>query len=543
MESKIHDLAGAAYDAILDAPGLSSKKHLRDTAAGIVDSIVERAETAARQCVTITPSGSGAAVWAGLLESLAECGLTPAIYCTKTGRRLGSVTSEGWADYLDAIASLGDSRAADDASSRLLGAVIADKGHRIAPAVLVQSGASMALMRETSVIDYIAVALAVLFPMPPRSDSLALAQRAEKLGAARAALALLDRAALEYAAETLTLFLAYVHPNLLPSEHNALSIYGAGAGADIVAPFMSSAALGHFCGRLVQILLALLRQHHARPDRLTARDLAALRIHWRGVEAYKNLRSDRSTIRGAMRRAIASKKARALVSSRDLALLDGLEPLPEMDFHGMAASALGDTIDLAFAAAVHGHKILVKTETEIETETALARHAALRRIRDNVQDVDTLLGSLDLSTMWAAGAVPDDMFTTDEADHGLGVVDFGDFDGFAFDDPDDDDMFADDFEDDDPDTAQAALLSFAMQSAAPTLARQRPKPKAANVIDLHGLTLDNVATWQAPPHMAQSATTTPKRRVLAAAPPIAPAPIPAPIPPSGVTVRRVIKKP
>jgi hypothetical protein len=442
---------------------------------------------------------------------------------------LGLVTPDGWGDYLAAIAALGETRAGDDALERLVAAIVAQKAHAVAPCVLVSSSSSLALIRETSPADFLAISLGDLFDMPRGSQSLALAIRAEKIGAARAAMARLPASAVQYACETVGLFLSYVKPGLLGADLNLLAVYGVGADTDVAAPFASVPALWHFCGRLVQIMVRAIGQATLKPvDRLTAGDLARLRVHYRGDARFQSLRLARSELRGARAAAKRLSSSVPLVmgkKNRDALAYVGADLLADF-----GAALLLDTLDLSFASGAMGRALPVRLESEAQADLALARQSDLRALRDDAAQAGAMLDLCDLSALLVSGDLPDDFLPVVENESDLIAL------GLEFDSLSDaGDWFgADDLADPADDDGEAVLpdwlQAFAMDQAKPTAAKSAKPAKPSPHADALALAASfGLGAGDVP---------APARRVIGG---LAPAPVPVAPAPSGAVVRRVVR--
>lgn len=493
-----------------------------DISAALIDATVRRATQAASAIVQPASDAGARAVWSDVLDVLADAGLTPALHCSRSGRALGVVSPDAWQDYLSAIARLGETREADNALERLTAAIIAQKAHTIGPAVLVTSGASLAMIRETCPADFLAIALGRIWPIPDRATTTEKAQRAEKLGAARAAIASLPRPAQEYACEVVTLYLSHVLPARIPTDVDALAFYGAGAAADLVAPVRDVAALGHFCGRIVQTLVALLSRHRLRPlDKITPADLASLRVHWHHDAAFSAVKAARHEWRHAER--LASDRAR---DDRGQLLYTKTQ---EKALAGVGGSLLASTmaalenaLDLSALLTASGRPTVVQTQSDAQAEAALSRRADLVELREKAQaarDSEAeALDLFDLSSLLVAGDLPAELVPVVETETDLldmGLIELDDLDGWASDD-DDDPL-------DDPDAMPAELIDHAMQQATPT-ARKPAKPKPPRGGRHADAIAQGLAAFEgsaAPtrrtigtPKPAPSATTTPKRRTI-----------------------------
>ena len=469
----LHDIARQSFDAARNLnPNQRQRERLGAVASSVVGGIVERAQAAA--VAVVTPArGDTSAVWAGVLEALEETGLSPVLYCRKTGRRLGLVTPEPWQDYLHTLAALGETNLADETQGRLIAAIVAQKAHTVAPVVLVSCSASLAMIRETSPADFLAIALGDIFPLPRSSQSTEQAQRNERLGQARAAMEKLPSAALQYACETVGLFLSYVKPHLIPTDCNLLGAYGSGASADLVLPVSSVSALGHFCGRLVQSMVKLIGQANLKPvDKLTSRDLAALRVHWRGDANYQNLRLSRSLLRQSKSAALRLQRLPVLMTKGAARIVAGVDSSLLSDF---GAALMLDALDLSFASGAMGQSLPVKLESEVQADIALARQADLRSMQEYREELGGVLDLLDLSGLLVSGSLPDEFLPTIERESDLAAIGL-DFDAVA-----DSGWLPDDEQDDEQDGEAALpdwLQAFAIDQAKPTKpVAPKPAPK------------------------------------------------------------------
>lgn len=472
-QNDIHDAARASFDAIRAAshdPAMTKRNSgaaLSAVAGGVVDMLTERAASFAASAIA-PASGSGAgAVWSDVLDTLAALGLSPVLYCSRTGRRMGLIAPDAWSDYLETIADLGETRAADEMRGRLVSAIIAQKAHCVAPVVLVSSGAALATIRETSAPDFLCRALCDIFPLPRDAQSDGQAARAESLGHARAAIAALPSGAVQYACEVVTLYLSYVQPARLPGEQNPLVVYGSGASADLVAPFGSSASLGHFCGRIVQSMLHLIASAKLRPvDKLRPADLRTLKVHWRGLPEYEVLRDGRRMIRAA-RRSVSRAGALPSLGRAGRSYVDALDDTSAGLLSGFADALFADALSLSTAAGVAGRSLPVELESEAQAQTALDRRAELREIKEQSASDDLALDLCDLSSLAASGAADGFAPMIDSDDD---LLTFGQIDVAAFDWLDDDDDDVDDDDADDlagvPDWLQSDLIAQADKQAA-----------------------------------------------------------------------------
>lgn len=512
--------------------GLSPAKseNLQAVAVGIVSGLVESAELHARQIVTPSAHGSATAaqVWADMLESLQECGLSPNIYCTRSGRCLSVVSPDYWSDYLTQIAELGESALGDTMRGQLLNAIIAQKAYTVAPVVLTTSGASLAMIRETSAPDFLAVALGHIFPASERWQADTLALRAEQLGAARQAMALLPDSALQYTCEVVTLYLSYIRPALIASENSLLTHYR----DDIAAPFQSVETLGHFCGRVVQMLVQLLAQHSLRPvNQISPRDLRALRVHWQGFEPYRVLRQARRDWRAGKdaERKRLNTRAR-LEAKRDLFKMVSGGKAYERRIGDVShiADDLLDAFDFSAVLSVAGRAVPVVTQGDEETAQALAKASELRAMRERRQEQkeqdaqdDLDLEGLDIASLLLSDTLPFNFVShvdDDELELSLGLLDFDDLD----DDDDDDDLLGRLLDEQQSDALEAALQEADKQGA-------KPRRKISLAAQDRADNVNKAASALAFP--------SPKRRVIGATP--APA---APVPrPSSALPRRVIR--
>lgn len=532
MTDDIGQIAAASYAAAcgLVHPDVTRQGAASAVAAGVVDCLVDDARAAARSVAPAPSDDAARGVWAALLEMLADSGLSPALYCTKTGRRLGHVSPDAWGDYLRAIGQLGDTRAGDDATRRLLDAITAQKAHCVGPAVLHTSGASLALIRRVSPADYLCIASARLWPLLRGASAIVQAVRAETLGAMRARLDLLPDAALQYACEVVTLYLANIDPARVPVADNLLAHYA----GDFAAPFQSVATLGHFCGRLVQMLTALIARHRPRPlAAITRQDMRALRVHWVGLKEYQTQKADRAALRHAMRQAdfarllTGSERAAIGIASRALAGNSAVSALDDF-----AASFL-DALDLQAALAATGRAVPLAATDAQEASKARKVAAAWREDAggDDLADGDLL----DLSALLASGDVPADLLPTIDNEDDLvtaGLMSVSDI--LAF------DWSGDEYDEDEDEDAQADmppdLLADAMAIA--DARRDIRKPAALSAGPAKPAKIDpNLATIAALEAALSGPAMTPqpapvRRRVVASAGTATPAPLPNVTPPT-----------
>ena len=421
----------------------------QDVLASVVADLVTRAEIAASRAL---PDNNtlAALIWADMVELLGDAGLSTTVYCSKSGRDLGEIDPRPWLDHLRAIERLGASRAADEALERLFAAVVAQMGHTVAPPFLVTSVDALAMLRELHPADYVVQSLRLLLPTVPRvgpgAQSLALAQRAAMLGQLRRDAENLPRAALEYVAECLTLFLGHVRPGTYPIRHDALQFYALESWSGVLA---SSAAASHLCNRLVLTLWQLVQSRRLIPTKgLSIEDMRALRVHWHGLPEYRGQKVRRGAIVAALVRGQNKSGARAEKSGL------GAENWADFD--------LAAALDLQSALRITGRKIPLQVGTTREHEALLRRRdtirqAALELTQEDAPDTPTMDISLDLSMIAASGLI-DGGDLEDDALSG-GLFDETDVDSMfdlLFDAAPDDES---DGETDDPELAQ--LLAMA----------------------------------------------------------------------------------
>ena len=449
--------------------------------AAVVGDIVSRAEIAARRALRVPSHDAGAAVWRDILESLQDCGLSPDIFCARSGRHVQRLDASGWSDMLSGVAALGDTRQGDASRARLLSAVVVQLGGHVLPLVLVDSAENLALLRETSPRDFLAVALSRIFALPSRSDALARAQFAARLGQVRAGIDSLPRAVLEYACECVTLYLSYLHPARLPADTGLSAFYPAGDWGGCCA---SPAAVGHLCGRVVQVLFSFIARARCRPvDQLSARDLAALRVHWGCVQSFADCRKARADIRGGVSDALKLPRHMRNLSAGQIAAFASASGVSMSDL-------VLDLTDLQSAAAMTGRKVPIAFDRPEQFDAAQSRKAALQSRAqsllgagagagaepvarssqsDAVPDVaDVFDLGADISALMLSGALPDDFAggfdSVDDLVNGgvmtiEDVLDF-DFDHIAGASDDDDDESTQSLDD-----LQSELIAQAMAQA------------------------------------------------------------------------------
>lgn len=531
-------------------------------ATDIVDGLVTAATQAAKQALVSPPTGAET-VWQDVLEMLAEEGLSPDVRCNRTGRLLYTVSPLGWSDHLAAIARFGDTASGDAARLRLLDSILWQLASTTAPYALWSDPVALAALRESSAIDFLCISLEHIQPMPRQSTNADKARRARDLGQAREAMESLPGAALQYAAECVTLYLSYVRPGDLPDKSRLVSIPSGPAFADV---WRSPATVGHFCGRLIQTLTGLLAGLALRPaGTIGAGDLRRLRSQYKGNTSFPEIRKYRAIVRADKRKAdilgrdIVTPSMRARLAELDATTHKALDSF---------ASDLLDTFDLAAHLTFTGRPTTIQEATAIERQylttkaeraKAAQEYEARRMIAapgtdDDNGDDETISDDadlFDLSSLLLSGGIPDDMLATyDSADDlvAAGLLSVDDMlDGLAGDSglPDFDDTYPDaDADEWEPDHA---LLSQLMADARPSRPRsiQPRKPvtasKRANDISadalaeaLQAMESGTVAPLPSPAPVVQ-------RRSVTAPPPATPAPVsPSPAAPASnvVPIRR-----
>ena len=349
----------------------------RGNLSGVVDAVLADRIQAARQSMragsaalglsTVLDAGA-LAVWSDVLETLSDEGLSPVVYCCRTGRALDTVQPEPFADYLAALAAWGESQRADAARARLVGAVLSRKAYATAPHVLYSTGAALVDLREIAPHDFALRLLSEkVFPMPRRADSWALAKRAENLGRARTALASVPAASVAWLCECLSLVLAYA--DLGRYRASVLAVYGEAESVDFAAMLSNAARVGHLAGRLLQHFVSLLSSVTLRDvSRLSPDDLRKLRLSWDNVPEIAQMRARRRELK---RQEKAARPERYHLTARQETL---------------AASSIGqellDTIDLGLILQSMGRRVSVGITQAAEIGAATARKAELKRISE-----------------------------------------------------------------------------------------------------------------------------------------------------------------
>lgn len=527
QDTTLQDAARASYAAIADLPPLTGwgkgkeAANTRAIAAGIVDVLLDDAARAVTNPASASAAADDAAaarIWDDLLDLLAQDGLSPVYFCTRTGRAMGRVSPDGWRDYLAGIAALGETRAADDAMQRLYDAMIVRKGHEIAPAVLTSSADNLAMIRATCPVDFLMIATGRLWPMPRGASSFDLARRGETLGKARAWACALPPATVQYACEIVTLFLSNIDLPRVPIAENLLMHYS----DDIAAPWQSAASAAHFCGRLIQMITRLIARHRTRPlDQITRADLRALRIHWKGHADFQAQRQARAEYRLALQAAVdlngmignAGDKANQRSAERFLAA-GGV--LPQID--DFAASLL-DALDLQIALASTGRAVPLHAESQAEKVKARQVVASYRdATASGASDADPFGDLFDLSQLMAGDGMPSDLLPVIDSEEDLisaGLMTVSDLLGL-----DESDLFgADEDEDEDEDAPMsdadlARAISAALGEARASAPRPRPaaRPKPSTADDLVTQALQ--AALDAPDPAPRPASSRPVIRIM-----------------------------
>jgi hypothetical protein len=309
------------------------------------------------------------------------------------------------------------------------------------------------MLREADPVGYLVQGVAECLPLPVRADMVARAARAVALGSLRARIAALPWGVVQYGCEVVSLYLSHVLPARLVGDVNPLAIYDT---RGIAAIGDTPATLGHFCGRLVQIIFTLIARHRVKPlAQLTRQDLASLKVHYHGSGLYAAQKQARAILRADLASVenirsfrmviVDGKRQRRVMSNSDLEAV-------RRQF-GIDSSALdldlSNLMDLQTVARSLGNPIQIQVQTARELSALAAqRDAAKTRAQDLLgDDVPIFGGAPDLSELALSGILPDDFaaeFDT-EADlvrAGLvtldEVLDFN-FDYMAQDDEDEDD--------------------------------------------------------------------------------------------------------
>jgi hypothetical protein len=508
--------SAASATALRGAKG----KKLNVIAGAVIDSLALQSAVAAR-AVLPSPLDLGVErVWAGVVESLQASGLSPRLICTKSGRISAHGAPDVWRDYLAQILHLGDTQAGDVAQAALVGAIEVQKAFHVLPPFAVVSAHNLAMIRQTSAADFVLIALGDIFPIGSKASAAERARRGEMLADARAAILDLPPSAVQYACECLTLYLSYIAPHKISGSPTALDFYGQGAFADLAAPWQSIATVGHFCGRIVQQMVAFLASATLRPiAKLTASDMATLRVHYQGLTQYRDMRKIRQAMKSA-KDAQANVKTKTRYNADTRAVDRALRDLPETFGAGLDLNFL-DALDLSAAVSTSGRHMPVILQTDTQARSVVHRRAGLQAIRaaldsDNAGGED--LDFFDLSSV-LAGGMPEDF-----------APEYEDLDELAADGLIDLDLMESeehiDLADDESEDSEDILTRFAMSQATSKLRRglisTRAKEKAlqASVVDgLLGRFVELQSKPQAVAQIAPAPAPAPLRRVI-----VAPAP-------------------
>lgn len=503
------DLAAAASATLgkeIDPPFTGTSRPLaddlraqrvRDIAADLVAALAEQAASAARAALPSASDDAGREIWQGVLDMLDGDGLTPVIYCARSGRLIQRLDPAPWLDHCGAIAALGETRRGDTALASLYGSVLAQLGGTVSPWLLHSGPDALALLRETCPLDYLLHGLAHIFPLPaagPLAQSYGNAKRAHDLARLRAAGLALPPSVVQYACEVVALYLSHVRPALIPAQFQVSAHYGPGK-RDWAGLLDSPATVGHFCGRIMQSILHLIAAKRVLPARALSRaDLLALRTSYQGIAGYLAHKRLRLMIRHDMHKARQAADPARLTPSNLRAMSANAGPAGlALDF------GLSDLLDLQTALAVSGHAVPVKLASVQERAAVDRRKAKLQSLVSPASDQaapadDGDMSEVDLSLAYGladlslSDALPADFdMTFDSAEEliAAGLLSVDDVaaalhgGAFDFEEPDDDetDDNGDDMEiDDTPLTwaEQGKLQNLMLQEAMDNLAGAAP---------------------------------------------------------------------
>ena len=477
-------IAGAnvrsARDGVLGGAAVSvASKRSRDAVA-IGTRVVGAMRSQARAALARDADGADAdaiaALWGDLVAGLADMGLHPTIYCGRSGRLVHHITAAHMADYLGAVARIGDNRAGDAALGAVQDALLVQIGNTILPQHLTTSADRLAFEREFLPVDFLIRGLGKLFPAP--RDNLGRAIHCQRLGALRLQASALPPAVVHYLCEVLTLHLAHVDCATLPKGQRIDALF---PGGDWSRALFSVSAAGHLSGRMVQHIFGLLAARDNKPlDRLSRFDLLHLRTAHRGHPEYGGIyRRTRAQYSNLARAALVSGgMSRASLDLLDAA--DALQGMGGLDF------GMSDLLDLQAAAAMAGHSVGVHLQTQAELARAQQVRAASIQAAQSARfglgddnaggggaDDDNALASLDLSALLAADYLPDDFLTFDDERDLLrsGILTADEFLDAQEDVDEDEDEGEDAMSNvvslDDLDNLQAELIASAIAAASP----------------------------------------------------------------------------
>jgi len=402
LAATVWPVIGAAVEVVrLDDPDNLARGNA--ALSGLLQDVASRADAAALRVLPTMADNAAAAIWADVLELLAQDGLEAVIYCARSGRRLSDIDPRPWRDHLAVIHRLGVSRVADDALARLYTAVLYQVGQTVAPSLLVTSQEASAFLREFLTVDFVIAALSRVVPIVRGADAnqsaLFSAQRAQLLGKLRASAEMLSRPVLGYLAECLTLYLSNVAPGKVPREYSALGHYRAVGWAGALD---SPASVSHLCNRLVLTLWQLIQSRKVLPvERLSVSDLRALRVHWSGLQEYQDLRA----IRAVMLRPLARVGSTALGERIDARAASSWASSGGLSFD------LADSLDLQSALRMTGRKVMLAVSDPVQHKALIQRRADIQRLAEGMletgadDDGDTL--GLDLSDLAMSGGLGD----------------------------------------------------------------------------------------------------------------------------------------
>lgn len=456
--------------------------------ASLVESLVEIAQNAKER----DESAAIHAAWQDVVEILASLDCDTSVYCSKSGKFIYNLTPDHFGDYLAGIARLKETSKGEKLLNQLINAILIQKAHTSLPCYLTISAENNAYMRENSPVDYALQALRETFPLPKRATPHEAAKYAQSISLARVSFERLQAPALSYLCECLHLYLSNIRPSSLALNDtlNTLTIYKDQSLSDVVA---TPAKIAHFCRRLVQLAYNLIAKHKPRNlDTLTTRDIMHLRVHYHGLEIYKQQRKELRALRHA------EKIARQVQAKKD-AKEEDFELTPKMrealEIYGDFDQNADNELELeVFDVAAHIRTSLQKpVKIAAETPKQATKYAAIAKTANEAQaanpqpldpfasfddgeDFDYTPVIEDETDLIAQGYAEQDEFdqftATLDADESEEFAEFADFTDFEEPEPappafDHFTMFADE-------TANA------MQAAQPM--RQTLKPRTSDVI-------------------------------------------------------------